>query len=539
MNKTVNCNEALPPQKRLSPALRRLLLLLLLIGLGVQAGGGLARAEANPTDSAQSTSSSNPFGVWILSPADSTHAQPVRSIGGKWTLVTLSWAAFEPTPGNYQWSGFDSYLKKVVDTGFDVVISVRFNPTWAASTTCGPVYPQHRVTLANFVKAAVTRYSVPPYNVRYWGLYSEPDNADPKNFSWLGGCWGANHPNSVAGAGGAAYASLLKVVYPAVKAANPNAMLTLSGLAYDFFTYEGGPFDPYFVDDVLAAGGGNYFDAIDYHYYDAWAFRWGSIAGKGTHLQTEVRNATGVTKPLLTTETANPSAKPPGSGDRNVYSEELQARYVLRGFAQAMSIGVSPILWYEAVDRPEASGGYYYGLMHANLSPKPAYTTYQTLTRELDGARYASKPTGLANNVEGYTFDTSGGRRSVIWRNRESAINQAFPLAAVGDRLRVVDKLGNIIMIHDGDSLDLDKAKNKSVTIAIGPSPSIVSALPACAVYDLNGDLIVDLADINLVLFNSIFLNAPYNAYYDLIRDGVVDIADIFEVATQFGQSCP
>ena len=52
-------------------------------------------------------------------------------------------------------------------------------------------------------------------------------------------------------------------------------------------------------------------------------------------------------------------------------------------------------------------------------------------------------------------------------------------------------------MIHDGDSYDLDKARNKSVTIAVGPSPLIVSALPACAVYDLNGDLIVDLADIN------------------------------------------
>ena len=55
---------------------------------------------------------------------------------------------------------------------------------------------------------------------------------------------GRGSPNSAAGAGGAAYASLLKVVYPAVKAANPNAMLTLSGIAYDFFTYEGAPSIP-------------------------------------------------------------------------------------------------------------------------------------------------------------------------------------------------------------------------------------------------------------------------------------------------------
>ena len=85
--------------------------------------------------------SSNPFGVWILSPAESTHAQPVRSTGGKWTLVTLSWSAHEPTPGNYQWSGFDNYLKKVVDAGFNVVISVRFNPPGQLLPRAGLLHP--------------------------------------------------------------------------------------------------------------------------------------------------------------------------------------------------------------------------------------------------------------------------------------------------------------------------------------------------------------------------------------------------------------
>ena len=63
--------------------------------------------------------------------------------------------------------------------------------------------------------------------------------------------------------------------------------------------------------------------------------------------------------------------------------------------------------------------------------------------------------------------------------------------------------------------------------------------VPPCAKYDLNQDGFIDLDDINLVLYNSIFVNEPYNPMYDLIPDGIVDIADIFEVAVHFGESCP
>ena len=62
---------------------------------------------------------------------------------------------------------------------------------------------------------------------------------------------------------------------------------------------------------------------------------------------------------------------------------------------------------------------------------------------------------------------------------------------------------------------------------------------PPCSEYDLNQDGFIDLDDINLVLYNSIFVNELYNPLYDLIPDGIVDIADIFEVAVHFGEICP
>ena len=60
----------------------------------------------------------------------------------------------------------------------------------------------------------------------------------------------------------------------------------------------------------------------------------------------------------------------------------------------------------------------------------------------------------------------------------------------------------------------------------------------AMRVYDINDDGVIDLSDINDVLFHSIFVNAEYDARYDLVPDGVVDIADIFAVATHYNEAC-
>ena len=61
---------------------------------------------------------------------------------------------------------------------------------------------------------------------------------------------------------------------------------------------------------------------------------------------------------------------------------------------------------------------------------------------------------------------------------------------------------------------------------------------PTCNAYDLVSDGVIDLADINIVLFNSMFFGVAYDARFNLVPDGVVDIADIFAVAVRFGESC-
>ncbi|MCS7039017.1 MAG: beta-galactosidase, partial [Anaerolineae bacterium] len=238
------------PYKRILLALSTIVgLALMAIVPGMHAGSehtSASTAVATPAD---------PFGVYFFfAGSQPVGAAPMAAAGAKWAHLHIHWRQVESQPGVYNWSSLDTRLGNLAAHGFQIVLTVNGNPDWAATTVCGPIHSQHLGTFANFLSAAVARYSVPPYNVRHWALYNEPDNANP-SYSWLGGCWGKGHANSVPGAGGAAYATMLKRVYPAMKAANPQVQVWIGGLAHEWFTTKGGIFDANFLKDVLAAGG--------------------------------------------------------------------------------------------------------------------------------------------------------------------------------------------------------------------------------------------------------------------------------------------
>ena len=433
---------------------------------------GSSNAATGTQMAAPATTAGNYIGTWGIMSSDSSAFTAFQNAGAQWARVAISWSSVEASPGSYSWSIWDSRLKQMRNKGYNIILAVVSNPSWAADYECGPIYANRLDEFAAFLKALVARYSVAPYNVSYIELGNEPDNGDVINHAWVGGCWGIG-PNPAPGAGGYAYSKMLKVAYPAIKSANANVKVAIGGLSYESWTTDGGPFDPNFLTDVLASGGGNYFDVINYHFYEAFSYRWGSLAAKGLQLQSIVRSYTGQTKPLMVTEFSTPSDKPAGSDDPNSYSEELQARYVMKGFAQGIAAGIYPLIWFQAVDRPENSGGYAYGLIRPNGQFKPGYYAFRTFATEVGYMSYKGKPPALDGRVEGYTFAGGGSEKSVVWTNGQT-VNQAFSLASAGATLRVVDIYGNASFIVDGSSDDLDYSRNGQVTIEVGHSPLIV-----------------------------------------------------------------
>ncbi|MCP4168259.1 MAG: hypothetical protein GY759_20530 [Chloroflexi bacterium] len=352
----------------------------------------------------------------------------------------------------------------------------------------------------------------------YYELGNEPDNQAPINHGWVYGCWGngddqTDHDN----AGGGKYAGFMAKAYTAMKLRESDIIVTMGGLAYDNWD-PGGPFDPDFVDAFLTKGGGAYVDAINYHYFKAFAYLWGSVVGKGQYLQGQFAQYGYANLPLIVTEFGDPSQGPttttsssrlpnriPGfksapkvvatgdywselsaklaatSPDAVTYSTDEQANYVIVGFTRGMAHDIHPMLWFQAVDRPAQSGGYRYGLLDTGLSAKPSYTAYKTLAAELTGLVYSQPLTFLGDSVaEGYEFTGGGETRWVVWRNAGISLHRDFTVGS-GNALRVVQTDGTEVTIIDGETGDLDSSVNGFVRIMIGPSPQILEPLVCTA----------------------------------------------------------
>ncbi|HEY79748.1 MAG TPA: hypothetical protein EYP25_14335 [Anaerolineae bacterium] len=366
----------------------------------------------------------NPYGVWLAPTQEGAHA--LREANALWTTLFLNWNHVEKSPGEYDWSEWDEVLGKAAQEGYQVVATINGNPSWAADTSCGPIREDRLDDFATFIRKAVERYSYPPYNVLYWSFYNEPDNSDMVNYGGiLGGCWGyAWNPNAAPGAGGDAYANMLKHVHPAVKAANPKAYVVMGGLAYDYFTTDpgGGLFDPYFLTDILEAGGGDYFDVLNFHYYP-WSadIHWEPVganryqrhlAFKARWIATEVYNAIGERKPIMITEVGETSHNKDNAPD---YHRQIWTLF--ETFMHGRMVNAYPILWFTGIDLEFSINydGRRYGVLHLDGSPKPTYYAYKTLVQELQYATFVRPRDDLSSRFEGYVFNDRGRTKQVIW----------------------------------------------------------------------------------------------------------------------------
>ena len=461
--------------KKMASILFLLSLMLLIVGAAFAPiifaeGGGEDLVDPAPPPPEMP---SNPYGAYF--DTSLAHADTLREADALWTTLFLNWRDVEASPGQYNWAAWDEPLGRAADLGYQVVITINGNPTWAADTACGPIREEHLDDFATFVRKAVERYSYPPYNVLYWAFYNEPDNSDMVNYGGiLGGCWGyAWNPNAAPGAGGDAYASMLKHVYPAVKAANPNAYVVMGGLAYDYFTTDpgGGLFDPYFLTDVLEAGGGDYFDVLNFHYYP-WSadIHWEPVganryerhlAFKARWIATEVYNAIGERKPIMITEVGETSHNKDNTPD---YRRQIWTLF--ETFMHARMVNAYPILWFTGADLQFSINydGRRYGLLMLDGTTKPSYYAYKTLVEELKEADFVRPRDDLPSRFEGYVFNDRGRMKQVIWMyagHPDFPPPQPLdlPVATPGGSMRVVR-----VRSYPRDDNDLDIVSEYTVT---------------------------------------------------------------------------
>jgi len=172
------------------------------------------------------------LGVEIASEKD---LELVDQLGPFWARRNgILWHEIESIEGQRDWdvlSGIETELKTLSEKNREVILVVRGTPVWAQKTQgyyCSPIKEDKLEAYGEFISELVTRYSVPPYNVKYWELGNEPEvNSEGVLPDMMFGCWGDPEDDYY---GGEYYAEMLKVVYPVIKEADPESQVVFGGL---------------------------------------------------------------------------------------------------------------------------------------------------------------------------------------------------------------------------------------------------------------------------------------------------------------------
>ncbi|MGC8825466.1 MAG: cellulase family glycosylhydrolase [Anaerolineae bacterium] len=403
------------------------------------------------------------LGIELTSERDEGQVELAAGTGARWVRVPLRWRTIEPrqaVPPAYRFDIYDKLLSALRRRGFQIILTVRDNPTWSADTDCGPLNAAGQEAFLRFLKEAVARYHQPPYEVQHWELYNEPDNTDAETYGAQGGCWG-NAP--------AAYAELLRQAYPVIKGVDPQAVVIFGGLALE--QIEGNPFNVHFLEQALDAGAGPHFDWANFHYYPAFSYRWErfgrGIQGKAAYIQ-GILAKTGAAKPVICSEMGQPTAGPAAEG----YSDQKTADEMVRSYARAVWAGMPAAVWHKLQDR--SGEARLYGLVDAGGAPKPAYRTFQLLSQHLSRAYFRGEPSvPSAGPLEAYAseYEGEGFTHLVIaWRNGEGP---AIPLSIPAPRALIVQSTGEEIEAHEGGSGDTTPS-SKGITVQISSHPLIL-----------------------------------------------------------------
>jgi polysaccharide biosynthesis protein PslG len=140
----------------------------------------------------------------------------VREMGATWIIDLFPWAYVQPRgPRAYDWRGADLLVAHARRQGLEIIARLDIVPEWARPrrATDRHIDPQYYDDFARYAAAFAERYHG---DVRMIVIWNEPN---------LFFEWGSRDPDP------AAYAELMKVVYPAVKRANPDILIAAGALS--------------------------------------------------------------------------------------------------------------------------------------------------------------------------------------------------------------------------------------------------------------------------------------------------------------------
>jgi len=291
-------------------------------------------------------------------------ATSLAGAGVKTVRIDIGWQSLEPRRhrlSRWHIRLADRCVNLARARGMEVLGTLLWTPAWANGGRDQSTPPRRRADFAHFSRWAARHFRG---RVDAWEVWNEPND------------WSFWHGSA------RRYVRLLRAAYPAIKAGDPNALVVFGGLMHN---------DDRFLARAYAAGAHGAFDVMATHAYQGDAPPETADDGDDWWLITHVpaihdlmaRHGDGG-KPIWFTELGW-SVRPNHPGlpfwQLGVTPQE-QAAYLSRAAAliESRYPYVEKAFWYKDAARPgedELQSGY--GLLTADLTPRPAYTALKAL----------------------------------------------------------------------------------------------------------------------------------------------------------------
>jgi len=238
--------------------------------------------------------------------------------GMGWDRVDFFHRKIERQPGQFDWSEQDKLVADAAEHGVRI-LPIIWEAVWESGEDHAPATDEERATFAQFAYEAAKHFKG---RIDAWEVWNEPNSG----YFW--------RPDRNA----RDYTLLLKAVYPAIKSANPNAVVVGGALAdIDGIT------DPGFLREMCRFGAADYMDALSIHPY-----RYGGnpeIKFPGP-IQ-ELRDILGKHgRPDVPIWISEIGWHTPGKG----LSQAWQANYFIRSYLTSLASGVKVFIWYRYMD---------------------------------------------------------------------------------------------------------------------------------------------------------------------------------------------
>jgi hypothetical protein len=287
----------------------------------------------------------------------------MQEAGVGWVRMDFVWDDIEPEQGKFNFDKYDYIVELLDQNNINILGILDYSASWASSCGQWNCSPRDNKLFVNYVTGVIARYK---NKVKYWEIWNEPDS----------------HTYWVEQDGLKSYCVLLKDVYLAAKAVDPECKILNGGLA-----------NMASIHHLYDNGTGDYFDILNIHVFESPINPSSAkrlIAYPRLAYKIMRRNGDGHKK-IWVTEIGCPGVIK-GAKTNNWWmgknpTERQQRAWVKEVFKELLKHeAIDKVFWafFRDCKGHWNSGVDYFGLIRWDFSRKPSFFAYQQMYNKWD-----------------------------------------------------------------------------------------------------------------------------------------------------------